>query len=163
LYNNGTEKGQLYWDQTNAIMVFGTDVSAPLLFKTNGTECARVTPTGGFSVGTASDPGIGNVLVSGTVSASSDERLKTNWQDLDINFIEKLASVKHGIYDRIDIQTTQVGVSAQSLQSVLSQAVLKGSDGMLSVNYGSAALVAAIKLANEIIVLREKIKKLEGN
>ena len=65
LYNNGTEKVQWYWDQTNTLAVFGTDVSAPLLFKTNGTERARVTATGGFSVGTASDPGAGNVLVSG--------------------------------------------------------------------------------------------------
>ena len=65
LYNNGTEKVQWYWDQTNTLAVFGTDVSAPLLFKTNGAERARVTATGGFSVGTASDPGAGNVLVSG--------------------------------------------------------------------------------------------------
>jgi hypothetical protein len=61
------------------------------------------------------------------------------------------------------MQATHVGVSAQSLQTVLSQAVSKGSDGLLSVNYGNAALVAAIELANEIVVLRKKIKKLEGN
>ena len=65
LYNNGTEKAQWYWDQTNTLAVFGTDVSAPLVLKTNGTERARVTATGGFSVGTASDPGAGNVLING--------------------------------------------------------------------------------------------------
>jgi len=162
-YNNGTEKAQTYWDQTNSLFVSGTDVAAAYVFKTNTAEAMRIAASGGVSVGTATDAGASNLLVNGNVVASSDERLKTNWQNLDANFIEKLAGVKHGIYDRIDMQATHVGVSAQSLQTVLSQAVSKGSDGLLSVNYGNAALVAAIELANEIVVLRKKIKKLEGN
>jgi hypothetical protein len=161
-YNNGALRAQGYYDATNLLFVFGTDVAAPLIFKANGTEGMRLSSGGGVSIGTATGAGAGNLLVNGEITASSDERLKTNWQNLDTDFIEKLAGVKHGVYERTDLQTTQVGVSAQSLQTVLSQAVTESPNGMLSVNYGNAALVAAIELANEIIVLREKIKKLEG-
>ena len=93
LYNNGTEKGQLYWDQTNTIMVFGTDVSAPLLFKTNGTERARVTPTGGFSVGTASDPGAGNILVNGAYQTLNFSIIEQSGVLNFYNGVTKIASL----------------------------------------------------------------------
>ena len=71
LYNNGTEKGQLYWDQTNTIMVFGTDVSAPLVLKTNGTEGLRLSSGGGVSIGTSTGAGTGNLLVSGAYKTTN--------------------------------------------------------------------------------------------
>jgi hypothetical protein len=104
----------------------------------------------------------GSMVAAGNVTASSDERLKTNWRDLDHDFLEKLTNVKYGIYDRIDEELTQVGVSAQSLQKVLEHAVMTGMDGMLSVNYGSAALVSAIKLAERVVEQDERIAKLEA-
>lgn len=56
-YNNGTEKAQTYWDQTNGLFVSGTDVSAAYVFKTNGTERMRIGgSTGNVSIGTASTP-----------------------------------------------------------------------------------------------------------
>lgn len=99
---------------------------------------------------------------STTVAGSSDARLKTNWRDLPADFIEQLAKVKAGVYDRTDYETliTQVGVSAQSLQSVLEHAVLADEKGMLSVAYGNAALVAAIKLAERIVGLEAKLEQL---
>ena len=60
-----------------------------------------------------------NLTCGGTISANSDERLKTNWRNLQSDFIEQLAKVKHGVYDRTDQKITQVGVSAQALQPVL--------------------------------------------
>jgi hypothetical protein len=71
LYNNGTEKGQLYWDQTNAIMVFGTDVSAPVLFKAATVERMRISSAGGVSVGTTTDAGVGNLLVNGAYKTTN--------------------------------------------------------------------------------------------
>ncbi len=99
---------------------------------------------------------------STTVAGSSDARLKTNWRDLPADFIEQLAKVKAGVYDRTDYETliTQVGVSAQSLQPVLEHAVLADEKGMLSVAYGNAALVAAIKLAERIVELEAKLEQL---
>jgi hypothetical protein len=95
----------------------------------------------------------------GNVTAYSDERLKTNWRDLPADFIEQLAKVKHGVYDRTDQEMTQVGVSAQSLQPVMPNAVIED-DGKLSVAYGNAALVAAIKLAERVVALEAKLAEL---
>lgn len=92
--------------------------------------------------------------------SSSDETLKTNWRDLPENFIELLAQTKHGVFDRIENGNTEVGVSAQSLLKALEQAVVKGEDGLLTVNYGGAALVAAIQLAQRVLQLEELVAKL---
>jgi hypothetical protein len=104
----------------------------------------------------------GNCVAGGSVSGTSDERLKTNWRSLPFGMSEALANVKAGIYDRTDIEATQVGVSAQSLQTVLPEAVIEGADGMLSVAYGNAALVAVIELSKEIVKLRKEIEELRN-
>jgi hypothetical protein len=103
----------------------------------------------------------GSVTASGNVTAYSDETLKTNWRDLDADFVAQLASVKMGIYDRIDTGATQVGVSAQSLQSVLTHAV-QNTDGVLSVAYGNAALASCVALAREVINLKAELAALKG-
>jgi hypothetical protein len=95
----------------------------------------------------------------GNVSAFSDERIKTNWRDLPADFIERLAKVKHGIYDRTDQEITQVGVGAQSLRPVMEHAVTEGEDGKLSVAYGNAALVACIQLAQRVVELEAKLEQ----
>lgn len=93
--------------------------------------------------------------------SSSDESLKTNWRDVAPDFIEQLAGVKSGIFDRIEGGNTEVGVGAQSLQKALAEAVVSGEDGLLSVNYGGAALVAAIKLAERVVALEARLAALE--
>ena len=114
---------------------------------------------------TVSETGItssGAVTASGDVTAYSDERLKKNWRNVDDNFIEKLSEVKSGIYERIDIEgKVQAGVSAQSLQKVLPEAVVEASDNY-AVNYGNAALVAAVELCKRVLELEERIKTLEA-
>ena len=104
-----------------------------------------------------------NLSCGGTVTASSDERLKTNWQPVISDFVEKLAQVKSGIYDRTDIKSTQAGVSAQSLQEVLPQTVIADDDGMLKVAYGNAAMVSVVELAKMVIQLKQEIEVLKGN
>jgi hypothetical protein len=103
----------------------------------------------------------GNFTATANVTAYSDERLKNNWANLADDFIQRLSDVKHGTYNRIDIEQRQVGVSAQSLQKVMPEAVMLGEDGMLSVSYGNAALATCVELAKEIVILRDKIAKLE--
>jgi hypothetical protein len=102
-----------------------------------------------------------NLTCGGSFIANSDESLKTNWRDLPADFVEQLAVVKHGTYDRVDIDLTQDGVSAQSLQPLLQNSVLKGEDGKLSVAYGNAALVSAIQLAQRVVEQDAKIARLE--
>ena len=101
-----------------------------------------------------------SLVVGGNVTAYSDERVKTNWRDLQPNFIEQLSKVKHGIYDRTDQVSTQIGVGAQSLRPVMEHAVMEDADGNLSVAYGNAALVSAIQLAKELVALKDIIKEL---
>jgi hypothetical protein len=117
--------------------------------------------TGASSLVTLSDAS-GNFTASGNVTANSDERIKTNWRELSTDFLQALAAVKAGVYDRKDTGITQVGVSAQSLQTVLPQAIQEGTDGLLSVAYGNAALVAAVELAREVVSLRSEVNQLKG-
>jgi hypothetical protein len=106
--------------------------------------------------------GSGNITGTGNITAYSDERVKTNWRDLPSNFVEQLAKVKHGIYDRTDQVSTQVGVGAQSLRPIMEHAVMESENGELSVAYGNAALVAAIKLAQQVVELTSKMAALEA-
>jgi len=107
-----------------------------------------------------------NVSVGGTMTAtsfiaSSDERLKDKWADLPVDFVSSLSQIKHGTYERISNGIREAGVTAQSLKELLPEAVVEGEDGLLSVNYGAAALVAAIELAKIVEELKAEIKELK--
>lgn len=104
----------------------------------------------------------GNFIATANVTAYSDERLKTNWKPLGADFLPALAKVKAGIYDRVDCDLTQVGVSAQSLREVMPEAVHEDLDGMLSVSYGSAALAACVELAKRVVALEKELAALKG-
>jgi hypothetical protein len=101
-------------------------------------------------------------VTGATVTANSDERLKTDWTDVTPDFIAKLAQVKHGVFSRKSNGSREPGVSAQSLIPALPEAVVQGEDGFLSVNYGGAALVAAIELAKVVEELRAEIAELKA-
>jgi hypothetical protein len=104
-----------------------------------------------------------NVTASANVTAYSDERLKRNWEPLCDNFVEKLAGVKVGTYERIDQPIVQVGVSAQSLEKVIPEAVSTATDEMQTkhVSYGNAALASAVMLAKELVELKQIIKQMQ--
>jgi hypothetical protein len=106
-----------------------------------------------------------SIVASGNITAYSDERLKTNWRDMPEDYVTRLAEVKVGIYDRIDEkEMAQVGVSAQSFQKLLPQAIMTAKDEMqtLSVNYGSAALASAVELAKRVVDQEKRIAHLES-
>jgi hypothetical protein len=157
--SNGTGSFEVMGDANNAAaMTFYRPSYAINL----GIDTDNVFRLGGWSFGAASrwssDTG-GNFVAYGDVTAYSDERNKKNWRDLPADFINQLATVKHGIYDRIDNELTQVGVSAQSLQKILEQAVLTSKDGTLSVAYGNTALVAAVELSKRVLELEKTIDR----
>ena len=105
----------------------------------------------------------GNMVIQGTLTQASDERLKINWRPLADDFTARLARVKSGVYKRTDTQVTQVGVSAQSLREVLPEAVAEDDSGEhLSVAYGNAALAACIELAKELVALRAEVAELKA-
>lgn len=104
----------------------------------------------------------GNVTARGNVTAFSDEDVKKNWRGFGDGFIDRLSQIKYGIYDRIDADLTQVGVSAQSLRGVMPHAVQEDAQGRLSVAYGNAALASVIELAKEVVELRRRVEALEA-
>jgi hypothetical protein len=104
----------------------------------------------------------GNLVVTGNITANSDETLKTNWRPVAEDFVEQLATIKHGIYDRLDMDATQAGVSAQAFQKLLPEVVGKDEHGKLTMTYGNAALVSAIKLAERVVEQDKRIARLEA-
>jgi hypothetical protein len=104
----------------------------------------------------------GNGTYAGNVTAYSDERLKKDWASLPDDFLHRLAQVKSGTYTRIDSEERQVGVSAQDLQEFLEEAVMTDAEGMLSVNYGGAALASTVELAKYVTALEQRISQLEA-
>lgn len=126
------------------------------------TRLAATNAAGSASTVYLTSDGSGNLTAAGNVTANSDERLKHNWRDLDADFLTRLAMLKMGVYDRTDTGQTQVGVSAQSLQSFLPQAVQPDADGILSVAYGNAALVSCVMLAREVRALRAELNEMKG-
>ena len=106
--------------------------------------------------------GSNGYLYAVAMQSTSDERLKSNWRDLPDNFIEQLSQVKHGIYDRVDMEDTQAGVSAQSLEVVLKEVISENAQGYKTVNYGNAALVSVIELANVVLKLKQEVEELKN-
>jgi hypothetical protein len=108
-----------------------------------------------------------NAVFSGSVTPNSDESLKTNWRDVCEDFVEQLANLKHGIYDRTDMTEkdgtpyTQVGVGAQSLETFFPEGVYRSkTTGLLGVDYGGVAMVSAVELAKEVVALKAIIESL---
>jgi hypothetical protein len=84
--------------------------------------------------------------------------LKTNWRGFPEDFIEQLAQVQSGVFDRVDNAMTQVGVGAGSLQKIMPHAVQKHQNGLMSVSYGNAALTSVIELAKRVVSLEKQLK-----
>lgn len=115
---------------------------------------------------------VGAITTNYGFNSDSDERIKGNWAALSNDFVEQLAIVKCGTYDRIDIKIgkRQIGVSAQSLQALMPEAVgYNEEEDRYSVNYGNAALSSAVELAKRVVKqsteiddLKTRIVKLES-
>jgi hypothetical protein len=106
----------------------------------------------------------GNLTMAGNIAANSDERLKKDWTDLADDFVEQVAKVKAGTYTRIDSGERQAGSSAQDWQKLLPEVVhaTEDEDKTLSLAYGNAALVAAVKLAQRVVEQDARIARLES-
>ena len=104
----------------------------------------------------------GNFTASGTVTAFSDAKLKTDIQ-LIVDAVNKVKQLNGYTYTRIDNKEKQTGLIAQEVQKVLPEAVIEGET--LSLAYGNMVglLVEAIKeQQTQIEQQEERIKKLEA-
>jgi hypothetical protein len=151
---------------TNGLLI-GTSGANPLYFSVNGAERARISSTGGFSIGTTADPGAGALYATGNITAYySDDRLKTRLGNIE-NALDKVKTLT-GFYYEAN-QTAQdlgykpvreVGVSAQKVQEILPEVVAPApiDEQYLTVRYEKLVplLIEAIK------ELTDKVEKLEA-
>jgi hypothetical protein len=106
----------------------------------------------------------GNLTAEGTitgsnVTATSDERLKKDWAPFESDFLERVSTVLHGTYTRIDTGERRVGVGAQSMREVIPEAVF--GDETLTVSEGSAALAIVVELTREVLRLRALLESVK--
>ena len=107
----------------------------------------------------------GTIQAGGNVIAYSDERAKKDWGSVGEGLVARLADIRrYGTFawnDGREDSSRQIGVGAQSLQSIMPEAVRMGADGKLAVAYGNAALVAAVELSREVMALKAEINALK--
>jgi len=117
----------------------------------------------------------GNIYITGTLSQSSDIRLKTNITPMG-NVLAALQFINPITYEFKDTEThpagLQIGFSAQEIQAQFPEIVRENAKGELTVAYGqmSAVLLQAIKEQQEMIKLlqeennnfKNRIEKLEN-
>lgn len=102
----------------------------------------------------------GNFAIAGTLTQSSDARLKTDVQQIS-NALARVKKLRGVTYRWKDANrgVKQTGLIAQNVQSVMPEAVKEGPDGHLSVAYGNLVglLVEAInELSAEVDALKSK-------
>ncbi len=97
------------------------------------------------------NPSTGNFTAGGTVTASSDIKLKTNIKTLT-NSLGKVLNLRGVEYDRIDIGGHHIGVVAQEVEEIIPEVVCEN-NGIKSVAYANivAVLIEAIKEQQEQI------------
>ena len=161
--------GTGYLRGINDVWQTSDDAKNRLYFATNSTTYFG-SPAGGYEFRGSSNTGIftidntGNVVAGGEVTASSDERIKTNIKTIE-NSLDKVTQLRGVEYDRIDIEKHQIGVIAQEVEKVLPDVVHTDERGMKSVAYGNivAVLIESIKeLKGEISELRAELDELKG-
>jgi hypothetical protein len=110
----------------------------------------------------------GNIYITGTLSQSSDIRLKTNITPMG-NVLAALQFINPITYEFKDTEThpagLQIGFSAQEIQAQFPEIVRENAKGELTVAYGqmSAVLLQAIKEQQEMIKkLEDRISQLEN-
>lgn len=101
----------------------------------------------------------GNVAATGTVTASSDIRLKENINTLE-NTLDKIKNFRGVTYTKKDSGENEIGFIAQELEESFPELVETNSDGYKSVAYGnmSAVLLQCIKeLQHEIQTIKSSL------
>ena len=112
-----------------------------------GLDTDNVFSTYGWSAGAGyTSMRVGNLTASGTVTANSDIKLKTNIKTLT-NSLDKVLQMRGVEFDRIDIEGEHnIGFIAQEIEKIVPELV-RENKGTKSVAYGNitALLVEAIK------------------
>ena len=161
-----------------ALVHFAITSANVTTFTTASAERARISTTGGFSVGTTSDPGAGAIYATGAITAFfSDKRLKTVSGKIEnaLDKVAKLSGVYYTFNDTAksfgyDSDEVQVGVLAQEVEAVLPQIVKaapfdldENNNSKSGENYKTVQYDKLVPLLIEAInELQAKVKALEA-
>ncbi|MDN2709577.1 hypothetical protein O0880_09115 [Janthinobacterium sp. SUN118] len=104
----------------------------------------------------------GGTLFASSFNQISDERLKDSWDELDEDWLVKLALTRVGTYCLKATGERRIGVSAQSLQKSTPVAVNADIDGMLSIDAIGTAIAASVRLAAKVCELEQRLAQLES-
>ena len=104
-------------------------------------------------------------IYAGAFYETSDERLKTFKNDIDVNF-DNLSKCKKSYFNFNDSCVNHIGVSAQEIQKIYPEIVSDNGEGYLTVDYSKLsviALAAIDKLHDRITYLENEISILKNN
>ena len=134
-------------DLRDGITHIGLDTTDYIGFTDNSSQIHYVNAVERLRVDTAGIDVTGAITATGTISASSDARIKDNVEPIS-NALEKVQAITGVTFDRNDMEDSrQTGVIAQDVEAVLPEAVRENEEGMKTVAYGNMVglLIEAIK------------------
>jgi hypothetical protein len=104
----------------------------------------------------------GTVTISGDLTVSSDERLKSNIKPLE-NALDKLKDIRGVSYNKKPSNKAEIGVIAQEVEKHYPELINHDDKGMKSVNYNGliGVLIESVKqLSSEMNILRAETHRL---
>ena len=92
-----------------------------------------------------------NITVSGSLTASSDSRIKKDVKELT-NALEAVKKIRGVSYTRIDSEEKSIGVIAQEVEALFPELVVESDNNIKTVNYNGliGILFAAVKELYEL-------------
>jgi len=170
--SDGSERGWMYVDSDGlTINSTGTIYLGNTVLQTmecSGTGYARSLGVGGsnssYTLYVSGTTNLnGNVYVKGTLTHSSDMRLKDieEQRQLSVGDIAAAPLFAYRWKDRSVDGNLHVGTSAQYWQQIVREVVASDAEGMLSIDYGVAAMAGVISIARTTVTLEERIERLE--
>jgi len=113
----------------------------------SATPTLNITNAGGTTLVTVDNAGA--MVVTTTVTANSDERLKKDFKRLELT-VEQLASLHVYEYTRRDTGRQELGFKAQDVEAILPLAVHYSDDGIRSLDYMRLGAIAAVVVAKRL-------------
>ena len=151
---------------SGSTILYGQSVT----LSTNGTSRLYVLSNGNVGIANSSPSEklhvTGNILASGEVTASSDERKKNIISNTKFN-VKDIASARSIIYewndgrDKDNSKKIHGGSIAQDWLGKADSFLSQDNDGWYSINYGALALCSAITIAREVLKHSDEIDRLK--
>ena len=150
-------------DGSDFYILLADSNTAPASASWNALRPFSINTTTGVLSSTNSQSFGGTTTVTGTLSITSDARLKENLVPIT-GAVDKVKALTGYNYNRIGSEKLEMGVVAQEVQVIAPELISETEEGNLSVAYANmvALLIEAVKEQSaEIAALKEQVKELK--